>query len=61
LEGEGKEGDKAEEGNEFHGKYLYGLGGEGEGIFLTSRIPGTRLRAQRRYFLFTFEYVAAVA
>jgi hypothetical protein len=33
LEGEGKEGDEAEEGDEFHGKYLYGLEEEGEGIF----------------------------
>jgi len=37
LEGEGKEGDEAEEGDEFHGKYLYGLAGEGEGIFLAER------------------------
>jgi hypothetical protein len=51
LEVEGKEGDEAEEGDEFHGKHLYGLGGEGEGIFLT----------QRGYFLSAFEYVAAVA
>jgi len=34
LEGEGKEGDEAEEGDEFHGNQLYGLGGEGEGIFM---------------------------
>jgi len=40
LEGESKEGDKAEEGDEFHGKYLYGLEEEGEGIFQAFWPPG---------------------
>jgi hypothetical protein len=54
LEGESKEGDKAEEGDEFHGKYLYGLEEEGEGIFQGEGLRDEGIRGLRKIWVQRF-------